>query len=88
MTLLRQLLIESLFSPEMRQRLPNGGWRKVSIATQVLGDVANCVRGDFLRGGIGVIIAGRLLLFLLRSNIRGRLCLESFSKKFEEDITA
>jgi hypothetical protein len=27
-------------------------------------------RGDFLRGGIGVIIAGGLLLFLLRSKIR------------------
>jgi hypothetical protein len=23
-------LLELLFSPEMRQRLPNGGWRKVS----------------------------------------------------------
>jgi len=23
-------LVELLFSPEMRQRLPNGGWRKVS----------------------------------------------------------
>jgi hypothetical protein len=48
------------------------GWRLAIaiIATQVLGDVVNCVRGDFLRGGIGVIIAGGLLLFLLRSNIR------------------
>jgi hypothetical protein len=48
------------------------GWRLAIaiIATQVLGDVVNCVRGDFLRGGIGVIIAGGLLLFLLRSKIR------------------
>ena len=48
------------------------GWRLavVIIATQVLGDVVNCFRGDLLRGGSGVIIAGALLLFLLRSNIR------------------
>jgi hypothetical protein len=48
------------------------GWRLAIaiIATQVLGDVVNCVRGDFLRGSISVIIAGGLLLFLLRSNIR------------------
>jgi len=48
------------------------GWKLavVIIATQVLGDVVNCFRGDLLRGGIGVIIAGALLLFLLRSNIR------------------
>jgi hypothetical protein len=48
------------------------GWRLavVIIATQVLGDVVNCVRGDWLRGGIGVFIAGALLLFLLRPKIR------------------
>ncbi len=44
------------------------GWRLavVIIATQVLGDVVNCVRGDLLHGGIGVIIAGALLLSLLQ----------------------
>jgi hypothetical protein len=48
------------------------GWRLVVVivSTQVLGDVVNCVRGDWLRGGTGVIIAGGLLLFLLRSKIR------------------
>jgi hypothetical protein len=48
------------------------GWKLtvVIIATQVLGDVANCLRGDFVRGGTGVIIAGALLLFLLRSKVR------------------
>jgi hypothetical protein len=48
------------------------GWRLavVIIATQVLGDVVNCIRGDFLRGGTGVIIAGTLLLFLLQSKVR------------------
>ena len=48
------------------------GWRPAVgiISTQVLGDVVNCVRGDWLRGGPGVIIAGALLLFLLRPRIR------------------
>jgi hypothetical protein len=48
------------------------GWRLavVIIATQVLGDVVNCIRGDWLRGGTGVIIAGALLLFLLQPRIR------------------
>jgi hypothetical protein len=48
------------------------GWRLavVIIATQVLGDVVNCVGGDWLRGGTGVLIAGALLLFLLQPKIR------------------
>jgi hypothetical protein len=48
------------------------GWRLavVIISTQVLGDVVNCVRGDWLRGGTGVIIAGALLLFLWQPRIR------------------
>ena len=48
------------------------GWKLavVIIATQVLGDVVNCLRGDLLRGGTGVLIAGALLLFLLRSKVR------------------
>jgi hypothetical protein len=48
------------------------GWRLavVIIAVQVLGDVLNCVRGHWLRGGVGIIIAGTLLLFLLRPRIR------------------
>jgi hypothetical protein len=40
------------------------------IATQVAGDVVNLARGDFVHGGAGVLIAGALLLYLLRSNIR------------------
>ena len=48
------------------------GWRLVIvvISTQVLGDVVNCVRGEWLKGAIGVIIAGALLLFLLQRRIR------------------
>jgi hypothetical protein len=48
------------------------GWRLAAIivSTQVLGDVVNCVRGDWLRGGTGFIIAGVLLLFLFKPRIR------------------
>ncbi len=48
------------------------GWRLAAgiISTQVLGDVVNLVRGDWLGGGIGVVIAGALLLFLFRPRIR------------------
>jgi hypothetical protein len=51
------------------------GWRLavVIIATQVLGDVVNCARGDLVRGGVGVIIAGALLLYLLQPRIRATL---------------
>lgn len=48
------------------------GWKLAVaiIAAQVLGDIVNCVRGDWLRGGAGIIIAGALLLFLLQPRIR------------------
>jgi hypothetical protein len=48
------------------------GWRLAVaiIATQVLGDITNLVRGDWLHGGIGVIIAGPLLLYLLTPRVR------------------
>jgi hypothetical protein len=48
------------------------GWRLavVIIAIQVSGDLVNCIRGDWQRGGAGVIIAGALLLFLLQPRTR------------------
>ena len=48
------------------------GWRLAVaiIAIQVAGDVMNCIRGDWLHGGIGVVIAGALLLFLLRPIVK------------------
>jgi len=48
------------------------GWRLavIIISLQVLGDVVNCSRGDWLRGGTGISIASMLLLFLLRPKIR------------------
>jgi hypothetical protein len=49
------------------------GWRLAVaiIATQVIGDIVNLVRGDLLRGATGVIIAGALLLYLLTPRVRG-----------------
>ena len=48
------------------------GWRLAVaiVATQVLGDIINFVRGDWLRGGFGVVIAGALLLYLLTPRLR------------------
>jgi hypothetical protein len=53
-----------------RRRLWGWTLAVVIIATQVLGDMVNCARGDWLRGAVGIIIAGALLLFLLRPRIR------------------
>ncbi len=40
------------------------------ISTQVAGDSINVLRGDFVRGGTGLAIAGVLLLYLLRPKVR------------------
>jgi hypothetical protein len=40
------------------------------LCTQFVADLMSLARGDFLRGGVGVLIAGALLLYLLCSNIR------------------
>lgn len=50
----------------LRRRL--WAWRLaiVIIATQIFGDIVNSARGDLLRGGVGVIIAGALLFYLLQ----------------------
>jgi hypothetical protein len=40
------------------------------IATQVLGDLINIFWGDLLRGGAGFLIAGALLFYLLRPQLR------------------
>jgi len=48
------------------------GWRLtvLIVSTQVIGDFVNLMRGDLLRGGTGLLVAGVLLFYLLRSNIR------------------
>jgi hypothetical protein len=48
------------------------GWRLALavIATQVLGDLINFFRGDWLRGGVGFSIATALLVYLLRPAVK------------------
>jgi len=53
------------------KRRPWGWWLAVAIiTTQLFGDVVNLLRGDVTRGGIGFVIAGALLFYLLRPNVR------------------
>src|SRR6202165_2332298 len=53
-----------------RRRLWRWRLAVVIIAIQGLGGVVNCVCGDLMSGGTGVIIAGALLLFLLQHKVR------------------
>jgi hypothetical protein len=48
------------------------GWRLAVavIATQVLGDLINFLRGDYLRGSVGFSVATPLLFYLLRPVVR------------------
>ena len=48
------------------------GWRLavVGISTQIVGDCVNLIRGDFLRGGAGVLIGAALLLLLLSNKVK------------------
>jgi len=48
------------------------GWRLAVaiIATQVLGDLINFFKGDWLRGSVGFSIATALLVYLLRPAVR------------------
>jgi hypothetical protein len=53
-----------------RRRLWGWGLAVTIAATQVVGNLMNAIRGDSLRGGIGLILAGALLYFLLRPQVR------------------
>ncbi len=53
-----------------RRRRWGWGLAVAIIAVQVLGDLVNFLRGDSIRGGIGAIIAGTLLLYLFSGNVR------------------
>ena len=48
------------------------GWRLAVciIGIQVVGDVLNVTRGDYIRGVTGVLIAGALLIYLCCTPIR------------------
>ena len=49
------------------------GWALavIIIASQVLGDLVNALRGEFLKGAVGVVIAAALLAYLIRPVTRG-----------------
>jgi hypothetical protein len=53
-----------------RQRV--WAWRLavITFSVHVAGDFVNLLRGDWLRGGLGLIFAGGLLCYLLRSKVR------------------
>jgi hypothetical protein len=53
-----------------RRRFWGWGLAVIIISTRIAGDSVNLVRGDFVRGGTGVAIAGALLLYLLRPKVR------------------
>jgi len=42
----------------------------IVIATQVLGDFANTLRGQVIQGSVGVMVAGALLLYMTRPYVR------------------
>lgn len=67
--LLCALLISAAIGWFQRRRW---GWRLTVaiIAIQVSGDVFNLLRSDWLRGTVGVAIAGALLLYLFTPGIR------------------
>jgi hypothetical protein len=48
------------------------GWglAVIIMAIQVVGDFGNLLRGDLLRGAIGVTIAGALLFYMTRPRVR------------------
>jgi hypothetical protein len=54
------------------------GWALAAtiIASQVLGDLVNAFRGEWLKGAVGAAIAGALLAYLIRPVTRG-----AFEKK-------
>lgn len=40
------------------------------IAMNILGDVMNAIRGEWVKGGVGFVIAGILLIFMTRPRLR------------------
>jgi hypothetical protein len=48
------------------------GWRLAAtiIATQVLGDLVNAFTGEVVKGAVGFLIAGALLIYLVRPRVR------------------
>ena len=60
----------------LRRRLWGWALALIIIATQILGNVVNAARGDFLGGGIGFLLSGALFYFLLRPKVRAAFARE------------
>lgn len=54
----------------LRRRRWGWGLAVVIIAIQALGDLLNLLRGDVLRGVVGVAVAGALLFYMTRRRVR------------------
>jgi hypothetical protein len=54
----------------LRRRRWGWGLAVIIIAIQVLGDFVNLLRGDALRGAVGVAFAGGLLFYMTRPRLR------------------
>lgn len=59
------------------------GWRLAVaiIATQLFGDGVSIFMGHFIRGSAGVTIAGALLLYLLRPEVRAAFDVRSATER-------
>jgi len=54
----------------IKRRFWGWGLTVVIIASQVLGDFVNALRGEWWKGVVGVAIAGALLVYLLQPKVR------------------
>jgi len=54
----------------VRRRAWGWGLAVVVVASQVAGDLVSAVRGQLLKGAVGVAIAGALLVYLLQPKVR------------------
>lgn len=62
------------------------GWRLAAaiIATQVLGDLVNAFTGEVVKGAVGCIIAGALLIYLVRPQVRASFARDTLRAAFME----
>jgi hypothetical protein len=54
----------------LRRRFWGWALAVVILATQVIANLVDAARGDFLRGGVGFLLSGALLCFLLCPKVR------------------
>ena len=53
-----------------RRRYWGWGLGAAVIGVNMLGDLINAARGEWMKGAVGVVIAGLLLIYLTRSGVR------------------